>query len=517
MRRLLYVAVFFSGMASLAVEFSTSRLLGNYFGTSNLVWASIIGLILVYLTAGYFLGGRWADRSPRFRTFFLILTWGAFTVGLIPVIARPILKYASLAFDQLRIGVLIGSFISVLILFLVPVTLLGTTSPFAIRLAIQDTKSAGKISGRIYAVSTIGSFIGTFLPTLILIPNIGTYRTFLVISGMLLLIGLYGLWRSENWKLAILHLPLLIIIVLLAILGIRGSDKTAQKMIFETESAYNYIQVQEIKGVRYLRLNEGQGYHSVYSPGQLFTGGPWEQVLVSPFFNEAPFSLSNVQRIAILGLAAGTTARQAAEVYPNAIIDGYEIDPKIVEVGQEYFGMNQPQLNIITQDGRVGLQDSPYRYQIISVDAYRPPYIPPQMTTQEFFQIVYDHLTSDGAMVINVGRSPIDRELIKCLYNTIRTVFPSAFVMDVPSTFNSMIFATVRETSWMNLANNFAVLMNQSMTPPLLLQTMQIALQNKAPEPANDPKLVFTDDLSPIEWITNRMVINFIFFNPREN
>jgi len=517
MRRLLYIAVFFAGMTSLAVEFSASRLLGNYFGTSNLVWASIIGLILVYLTVGYFLGGRWADKYPNFRTFFLILTWGAFAVGLIPIVARPILRLASQAFDQLQIGVLIGSFISVMILFLIPVTLLGTASPFAIRLAINETRTAGKIAGRVYAISTIGSFIGTFLPTLILIPGIGTYRTFLVFSGLLLIIGLYGLWRSTNWKLAIFHLPLLIVILLLAVIGVQGNDKTAQGLIYETESAYNYIQVQEIQGVRYLRLNEGQGYHSVYAPGQLFTGGPWEQVLVSPFFNSAPHSISSVNRIAILGLAAGTTARQAAAVYPGAAIDGYEIDPKIVEVGRKYFDMNEPQLNVIVQDGRVGLTNSPNKYQIISVDAYRPPYIPPQMTTHEFFQVVFDHLTSDGAMVINVGRSPIDRSLIDSLYNTIRSVFPSAFVMDVPLTFNSIIYATVQPTSWSNLKLNFSALLQQADTPPLLLQTMQVALQNQAPDPALNPKLVFTDDLAPIERITNKMVLNFIFSDQMEN
>jgi predicted membrane-bound spermidine synthase len=286
---------------------------------------------------------------------------------------------------------------------------------------------------------------------------------------MLLLIGLYGLWRSVGWKLAVFHLPLLVVIILLAVIGVQGTDKTSQGLIYETESAYNYIQVREIQGIRYLYLNEGQGWHSVYAPGQLFTGGPWEQVLVSPFFNSAPYSISNVKRIAILGLAAGTTARQAAAVYPNATIDGYEIDPKIVEVGRKYFDMNEPQLNVIVQDGRVGLTDSPYKYEIISVDAYRPPYIPPQMTTREFFQVVFDHLTADGAMVINVGRSPIDRELIDCLYNTIRSVFPSAFVMDVPSTFNSIIYATVQQTTWANLEENFSSLLQQRITNKMVI------------------------------------------------
>jgi spermidine synthase len=274
--------------------------------------------------------------------------------------------------------------------------------------------------------------------------------------------------------------------------------------------------VQEINGVRYLKLNEGQGYHSVYAPGQLYTGGPWDQVLVAPFFNAPPFSLSYVKRIAIVGLAAGTTARQAAAVYPDALIDGIEIDPKIVAVGRKYFAMTEPQLNVIIQDGRVGLTNSPYQYQIISVDAYRPPYIPPQLTTREFFQVVRDHLTSDGSMVINVGRSPIDRQLIDDLYNTIRSVFPSAWVVDVPSTFNSIIFATVQPSDPANLQANFDELLTRKDTPLLLLQAMQIALQNLAPIPAVNPKLVFTDDHSSIEFVTNRMVINYILSGQAE-
>ena len=135
-----------------------------------------------------------------------------------------------------------------------------------------------------------------------------------------------------------------------------------------------------------LRLNEGQGVHSIYHPTQLFYSGPWEQFLVGPFFN-ADYAPEQVQRIAIIGLAAGTSARQAAQVFPAVTIDGYEIDGKIVAVGREYFDMDMPELNIFVQDGRWGLAHSPFKYDLVAVDAYRPPYIPPHMTTIEFFEI----------------------------------------------------------------------------------------------------------------------------------
>src|SRR5438045_3248119 len=135
-RRYLYLAVFTAGMTTLAVELSASRLLGNIFGTSNLVWANIIGLILLYLTVGYFIGGRIADRWPTHVMLYRLIAWGAFFSGLVPLVARPVLNAAAQAVMGLDAGVAIGSFIAVVVLFSVPVTLLGCVSPFAIRLAL---------------------------------------------------------------------------------------------------------------------------------------------------------------------------------------------------------------------------------------------------------------------------------------------------------------------------------------------------------------------------------------------
>ena len=165
MRRYLLFSVFISGMTTLAAEMSASRLLGNVFGTSNLVWACIIGLILIYLTLGYWLGGKWADKDPTPFAMYRVLAWGAFTLGVVPYIANPVLRAAANAFDGLQFAVLGGAFVAVLILFIVPITLLGTISPFAIRLSMDGPAHAGVTSGRIYAISTLGSFLGTFYRT----------------------------------------------------------------------------------------------------------------------------------------------------------------------------------------------------------------------------------------------------------------------------------------------------------------------------------------------------------------
>ena len=513
-RKYLYLAVFFSGMTSLAVEMAASRLLGNFFGASNLVWASIIGLILIYLTIGYFLGGRWADKSPNYSTFFQILIWGAFTIGLIPVVARPVLRFAAGAFEMLEMANLFGSFVAVLILFIVPIILLGTASPFAIRLAIQDSRQAGEVSGFIYGISTLGSFIGTFLPVIILIPTIGTYRTFQAIAGMMLIVAMIGLWRTSGWKRAAVYLWMPLVILLLATLGMRGTDKITEGMIYEGESGYNYIQVIQLGQTRILQLNEGQGMHSMYHPQIVNFNGPWEQVLAAPFFNPAPYDPANIKRIAIVGLAAGTTAREASAAYPGVIVDGIEIDPLIVDVARKYFDMNDPNLNVIIEDGRWGLERSPNQYQIISVDAYRPPYIPWHLTTLEFFQMARDHLTDDGVLVLNVGRGPTDRRLVEAFAATLGEIFPSVHVMDLPDTFNSIIYATVQPTDFANLDANL-IYLNSIGAHPLLREPVQTALANRQATPEGG--LIFTDDLAPIEWITNSMVLNYFLSGEVEN
>jgi len=400
-----------------------------------------------------------------------------------------------------------ASFIAVLILFSVPITLLGTISPFAIRLSMEDTSHAGQTSGQIYAISTLGSFIGTFLPTLVTIPAIGTKNTFLVFSLLLLFVALAGLGKFATRRDMLMHIWMPVVIAIVAVFSRGQALKNNTGQVYETESAYNYIQVQEQNGYTLLRLNEGQGVHSIYNPNTLQYNGPWDQFLVSPYFyvDRKP---SDIKRVAIVGLAAGTTARQMTAVYGDIAIDGFEIDPKIVKVGQKYFAMNMPNLNIIIGDGRLNLEQSSYKYDIIAVDAYRPPYIPPHMTTQEFFQIAASHLTDNGVLTLNSASVPGDRRLINGLATTMGTIFPSIYTVDIPGSLNTMIFATKRKTIPENLAVNLVTLSQDPSVHPLLIAALQVAFANL--KTGYETTTVFTDDHAPIEWIVNDMVIRFI-------
>jgi spermidine synthase len=496
-------------MTTLAVELSAARLLEAVFGTSNIVWANIIGLILVYLTLGYFIGGRWADRSPRFTTFYQLLIWAAFSSGLIPMISDPILDAAARSFPgpnelAANVGVIVGSFVSVLVLFALPVTLLGCVSPFAIRLALQNVASAGDVSGRMYAVSTLGSIVGNFTPVLLLIPSVGTARTFLIFSGLLMAVALVGLARAGGRWWRYLWMPL--VLAGLAWLTLPGPIKPVEEgkqLLFEDESAYNLIQVVEDEaGWRYLLLNEGQGWHSLYHPQGLLTGFTWDYFLVAPLFNPPPFDFDQNKRMAIIGLAGGTIARQYSAIYGPLPIEGVEIDPEIVRVGRKYFGMDLPNVHAIVADGRQFLAKNKHVYDVIAVDAYRLPYIPWHLTTVEFFQQTRDHLTENGVLVVNVGRTESDLRLVKAVVATLKVVFPSTHVIPVPDSFNAIVVATVQPSSIENLVQNL-----EAVNDPLLEQVGEWALANWVPLAAEGP--VFTDDKAPVEQLTNLIMAKY--------
>jgi len=507
----LYLTVFASGLATLGIELTASRLLGVVFGTSNIVWANIIGLMLLYLTAGYFVGGRWADRHPDRTTFFRVVCWGAFTAGLVPIVARPVLQAAAQAILNIEAAVLLGSFAATLLIFAVPVTLLGTVSPFAIRLAIQDKESSGQTAGRIYAISTVGSIIGTFLPVLVLIPLIGTNFTFLLLAGALLAIGLIGLWQAGR-KQAIQLLWMPFALGLLAALVLRGPLRPTSRgaqLLYEKESAYNYIQVARWGTANILFLNEGQGVHSIYfpdAPAYLETQGTWDYFLAAPFFNAPPFTTADVTSMAMIGLAGGTIPRQYTAVFGPIPIDGAEIDPDIARVGREYFGMTEPNIHVIVQDGRLMLANSPSHYDVIGIDAYRLPYIPWHLTTVEFFQSVHDHLTERGVLAINVGRTVQDRRLIAAFAATLKQVFPAVHVIDVPNSCNSIMVATMLSTQPENLLAN-AALLGQDIHP-LLPKILGKAYTQLRETP--DGGVVFTDDKAAVELMTDTLLVSFV-------
>ncbi len=512
-RMVIRIVVFVAGLSTLGIEISASRLLGNIFGTSNLVWANVIGLILLYLTVGYYVGGKWADRSPHFKTFFTIIIWAAFLTALIPLLTKPVLTFAAQAVVGAQAALALGSFISVMILFSAPVTLLGCISPFAIRLAVTDTQHTGEVVGQIYAISTLGSLLGTFIPVLFLIPTIGTFRTFMLFAGLLYLVAFVGLYQISLMQ-AIRWLWMPLVIVLASVWALNGPLRPpidGSELLYDSESGYNYIQVQEdADGYRYLYLNEGQGVHSMWHESEYLYDGTWDMFLVAPYFNNPPFRPEYLDKVLVIGLAAGTIPRQHQHVYGTQLeMDGIEIDPEIVEVASIFFDMNDemmPNLNVVVGDGRYELRRLSDRYSLIAIDAYRPPYIPWHLTTVEYFEEIRGLLLPNGVVAVNVGRTSTDRRLVDAMSGTLMQVFPSVHAIDVPRSFNTILVGTVQPTSPYNLGQNHNLI--SKIDYPELERVVSRTLSDLVTVEKSD--VVFTDDLAPVETLIDSLVLNFL-------
>jgi len=535
--RFLLLVVFLAGIGTLGIEMVASRLLAPYFGTSQPIWAVVIGLTLIYLTIGYRLGGSLADRDPDERLLYRIITWAGFVTGFIPLLSDPILRFSQGTIARVAVGSFLGALFGVLILFAAPVILMAMVSPFAIRLQLKRVEAgisaAGRTAGSLSALSTVGSIVGTFLTVLYLIPAIGTARTTYLIAGFLIVVGLIGL---RDWR----YLVMLLIVVGLFFYttATRGNIKVADcagcTLISESESTYNYIQIASSESQSYgpqinLILNEGQAIHSIYHPrfeqtkdplDLLTGGGPWDYFTVAPYFfpNRDPASIKS---FAMLGSATGTVPKQFLAIYgADARIDAVEIDPAIIAAGRQYFDMRDssydpthPNYFVHPEDARYWLANAEGRYDVIGMDAYHQPYIPFHLTTVEFFQQVREHLTPEGVAVVNAGKAPDgDDRLGAALAGTMRQVFPQVFIIDTAG-FGNQILVGVNQPvgdGALNFQQNF-----ERMQMPVLRTVMDWSLRlGAAPVREFLPTDVrfepFTDDKAPVEQLIDSLIFNQI-------
>lgn len=501
-RRILLSLVFVSGMASLAVEFGASRLLAPYFGTSLYVWGVLIGLVLVYLSVGYVIGGRLADRHPRDDLLYQITAWAGLWIGVIPLVSYPILLLSQQGFRTLSAGLVAGTLLAVVLLFAVPVILLGCVSPFAIRLLLKDVATGGNTAGRVYALSTVGSILGTFLPVFWFIPTYGTRPTLEGFGLVLVVVSVVGLWPRRR-----LYASFALVVILAWIFlpsGIKPPE--VGTLVYEKESGYNYIQVVQVDTVTELILNEGQAIHSVYDSKDNLTHGYWDYLLLADAFRPAANTEPVPRSLAILGLAGGTTARQYRVAYGSGIdITGVEIDPDILAAGHRYFHLGDAHAHEVVGDARYWLDTQASSYDVVVLDAYRQPYIPFHLTTREFFQQVRSHLNRGGVAAVNVGRTATDYRLVDAIASTMAAVFPTVFLIDDPSFNNTLVYGATEAVTLDDVTRNLSMV-----SAPLAAQAAQTALLAGRVRVSPYHDQVFTDDLAPVERLIDQIIFNYI-------
>ena len=490
--RLLRTIVFVVGAASLGAEIAAARLLAPYFGASTIIWANTIATVLVSLSAGYAIGGRLADRRGDLRGLCTIVLLASVLLAIVPFVADPFLKLSVNALGSLSVGGFLGSLAAVLVLVALPVMLLGAVAPYANRLTVVEVTETGRVTGGLYAISTAGSLVGTFLAALALIPLIGTHRTFIVFALGLAIVAAPGLGMRRF---------LLVPVAVAALLAIPpaaiGASVNGGKVIYETETPYQYARVvQFADGVRWLQLNEGVSVHSLYRPGSYLTGGYWDDFLALPFAGV----VGPPHRIAILGDAAGTVARAYGHYFPSTRVDAVELDGELTTIGKRYFHLRGPNLHFYTADARPWLQASTAHYDSIFLDAYRQPYIPFYLLTHEFFENVRAHLNPGGAFIVNVGHLPGSDALEKVVSATLRSAF-AVVMRDRFSATNSLVLASTRPLSDERMTAARA-------SVPADLQGLFAAVAGRL-GPALRGGQVYTDDLAPVEWLTDLSIIRY--------
>ena len=490
-QRFLYLLVFVVGMASLGAEIAAARLMSPYFGASTIVWANTIAVVLVSLSIGYWLGGRLGDDHPHLRGLCALVAGAAILLALVPFAARPFLSVSVDALDQISAGAFVGSLVGVLALVAVPIVLLGACSPWAVRLATPDVDHSGRTAGRLYAISTAGSLVGTMSAALLFIPFVGTQRTFLIFALTLALVATAGLgWRY-------LAVPAIVGAVIAVPVGtVKAKTESGERVIYETETRLQYARVvEEPDGTRKLELNEGVAEHSLFRPGSYLTGNYWDGLVVTPFasLTQAP------SRVAILGNAAGTVARAYGHYFPATQIDAVEIDPELARIGRRYFEMRAPHLTVHDEDARPWLRNAPGDYDVIVLDAYRQPYIPFYLATREFFELVRDRLAPGGVAIVNVGHPEGSTELERVIGRTMAEAFPVVLRDPIEDENTLMIGGGAGSgTHLSEMAEGLA---------PELRRIARVEAGRLEPPLAGGE--VYTDDRAPVEWLVDRSILGY--------
>ena len=489
--RYLYFLVFAVGTGSLGAEIAVARLMAPYFGASTIVWANTIGVVLVALSIGYWFGGRLADKNPTMPGLCKMVLAAAVLLAIVPFVAQPFFDISVDALDEISAGAFAGSLFAVLALIAVPVVLLGAASPYALRLAISDLEHSGSIAGRLYAISTAGSLVGTMSSSLLLIPFLGTQRTFLVFALII------GLTAVGGLGLRFVPVPALLALALALPVGTVKASEFGE-VIYETETESQYAQVvEEPDGDRILQLNEGQATHSMLKPDSYLTGRYWDGLIVFPFaaLEQAP------ERVAILGNAAGTAARMYGHYFPEARVDGVEIDGELTEIGRKYFDLSGPDLHTYTEDARPWLRRSDGDYDVIVVDAYRQPYIPFYLATKEFFELARDRLAPGGVVIVNVGHPEGNDDLETVLGSTMATAFPTV-MRDPLEDANTLLLGSEAPASSDNLLAATAFLGDGDLANLAVAESVRVGPRLPGDE-------VYTDDHAPVEWLIDKSILGY--------
>jgi spermidine synthase len=473
-----YFCAFFTGLAVMAVEFLTTRMIAPYFGNSLYVWTNIVALVMLALAAGYFFGGKLADKNHSEKIYFSIIAVTGIWILLLPFFSQAVLTSLVEVSPDLSFMVRWGSFLGVFILIVLPEMLFGMLVPYTLKLLAKNISDIGKLSGRVSAVSTFGSIMGTFLPAFLLIPYVGVSKSFVILGAMLILISLLGMRKN---------LFALIVLPAFFLLSIVPEVYAFPSIIYSDNSPYHFIFIKQEGERLELMLDSQFGIHSVYDPST-----PILKEYYS-YFGVLPQLLKEPKKVLILGHAGGSFTRVLNTFYPELDITGVEIDPAITEAAKKYMALDEADVEIVHGDARAFLLKSSEKYDLIFIDAYYSTGIPAHLTSDEFFALVKSHLSENSLVALNV--LSIGDELHTILSNTLAKSMGDIYSVEVPNSFNNMVFAGDLNFDFESQGE---------------LAELSNFVKEKAVQISYDADSeIFTDEKNRIDIISEKMIMEF--------
>lgn len=498
----LYLTEFFAGMSLMAVELGASRLLAPYFSSSQIVWTIIIGTIMIAMALGNIYGGRAADKNPNPDKLYGRIIIAAIWIALIPVLGKYIiLGISAVMIFSVNSNFLVwAAFAACMIIFVFPLFLLGTVTPSLVKYTVDDLEDSGKTVGMLNASNTIGSIIGTFVPTFVTIPAVGTSITFLIFAGILLVLSILYFCSGK-----VKSVKAVVGVVIFLIACITGkSDSFAfweSDLTYEGESVYNYLQVKENDKAVYLSTNVLFGVQSVYEKGDTLTGMYYDYAMAAPLM--AGVMEKDSLDVLILGMGTGTFATQCDRYFDGMNMEGVEIDQAITDLATQYFHLSKD-IPVHTYDGRAFLNAVDKTYDVIMVDAYQDITIPFQMSSVEFFTMVKEHLNPDGVMVVNMNmRGQQEGSINEYLADTISSVFPNVYTADVAYSTNRELFASDNAEFIARMRGQLSLLTDNG-----LFNMMNKVSDALVPYEAGDH--IMTDDKAAVELLGMRVIDDLI-------
>lgn len=459
------IIIFTVDAICMILELIASRVISPYFGNSNIVWTSVIGIILLSSSIGNYLGGLIADKKEVSKSLKIILMLTALSIFIIPILQKNVLNFISQSISDIKIGAVLAA----VILFFIPSLLMGILTPIIVKLKLDSMETAGKVTGRITAIATIGGIVGTFLGGFVLIPSYGSIHILYVLTILIAL-----LMPAVNWKLKdksnVFTIVIVVVSIILMISNMKANNKNGNDVLEGTaknasdyvsyDTQYGRVLVYNTKrnneNVRMLNIDSG--YESATYTDE---GKQNDLVFAYTKFYDLMFKANiDIKDTMLIGGAGYSYPKYFISHYPDKNMDVVEIDGEITEIAKKYFYLDKlikdynieqnHRLNLITADGRTYLNDTSKKYDAILNDAFSGNSPAKTLTTVELVSKIKNALNNEGVYLTNIISSleGENSKFIKAEVNTLKKVFTNVYVVpcntieDLELSQNNMVIAT---------------------------------------------------------------------------